>query len=237
MKIALLYIAVTHGAKTLDFASRFASSYHDHPPGIEHKIIACCNGGPPSDELATVFAGMNAAFWPRKNDSGYDLSAYMEAASFVAKDYDMLLCLGESNYFWKSGWLKRMADVWSKYGEGMYSPFATHVIRAHLQTTAFAVSPRLLLDYPLPINDRPSRMEFEHGERALWRRLRKKGYPVKLVTWSGDWSPGQWRLPKNGLWAGDQSDLLWHSNHSDRFREADDRRKRSWTASANRPFR
>lgn len=237
MKICLLYITVTHGSKTLDFASRFAASYREHPPGIEHDAIVCCNGGPPSSDVAVAFAGTGAQFWPRANDPGYDLSAYMEAARTIAKDYDMLLCLGESNHFWKAGWLKRMADAWLKHGEGMYSPFASHVIRAHLQTTAFAISPKLLLDYPLPINDRPSRLEFEHGERALWRRLRKKGYPVKLVTWSGDWNPGQWRLPQNGLWAGDQSDLLWHANHSQNWAEADDRRKRSWTASANRPFK
>lgn len=237
MKICLLYIAVTNGPKTFDFASRFSASYHAHPPGCNHDMIACCNGGPLDHETAVVLSGLNAKFWPRKNDPGFDLSAYIEAARTVAANYDALVCLGESNYFWKPGWLKRIVDAWEKHGEGMYGPFATHVIRAHLQTTAFVISPRLLCDYPLLVNDRPSRLEFEHGERALWRRLRKKGYPVKLLTWDGEWNPGQWRLPENVLWKGDQSNLLWRANHADRFAEGDAKRKRNWQRSADRPFR
>lgn len=237
MKVCILYIAVTHGPKTSDYIARFAGTYHEYPPEYEHHAIVCCNGGPITKEQCLLLSSLKCDFWPRVNDPGYDLSAYRDAAKTVASDFELLICLGETNYFWKSGWLKRIVESVEKHGEGMYSPFATHVIRAHLQTTAFAISPKLLLDYPLPIEDRQSRMEFEHGERALWRRLRKKGYPVKLVTWSGDWSPGQWRLPRNGLWAGDQRDLLWRCNHSERWDQADEKRKRSWQQSADRPFK
>lgn len=237
MKVCILYIAVTHGNKTSDYIARFASTYHEHPPEYEHHTIVCCNGGPLSKEQCLLFSGIKCDFWPRANDPGYDLSAYMAAAKTVAADFELLLCLGESNYFWKPGWLKRIVQAVEKHGEGMYGPFATHVVRAHLQTTAFAISPRLLLDYPLPVVDRVSRYEMEHGERALWRRLHRKGYPVNLVTWDGEWNPGQWRVPKNNLWSGDQSNVLWRSIHTQRWEEADQKRKRSWELSANRPFR
>jgi len=58
-----------------------------------------------------------------------------------------------------------------------------------------------------------------------------------LVTWSGDWNPGAWRLPKNGIWKGDQSDCLMRCNHLVRYEEADEKRKRSWQISADRPFK
>jgi len=229
-------VLVTHGKKTFDFASRFCASYHEFAPGIEHGTLICCNGGPPSNEIALLFSGMNAKFFPRINDSGWDISAYMDAAKTVAANYDMLLCLGESNYFWKEGWLKRMAQAWNKHGPGFYGVFGSHTLRAHLNTTAFATSPHLLLQYPLPVTDRKSRLEFEHGEGALWRRLRSKRYPVRLVTWSGDWGPGQWRVPAKGLWSGDQSDLLWFCSHSDNYKNADAKRKENWNRSANRRF-
>jgi hypothetical protein len=189
-----------------------------------------------SDQCA-LMAEIPARFWPRKNDEGRDISAYIEAAKTVSADYDMVLCLGESVHFWKEGWLKRISEVWQQYGKGMYGFFGSHVTRAHLQTTAFATAPEFLREYPLVVKDRESRYQFEHGERALWRRLRKQNRPVKLITWDGTWNPGQWRLPKNGIWKGDQSDCLMHCNHTDRWFEADDKRKRSWQISADRPFK
>ncbi len=233
----MVYIAVTHGAKNADFCARFAATWHAFPPGTDCDLIVACNGGPLPTETALLFSGLNAQFWPRVNDEARDIGAYLEAARTVARDHDMLLCCGESIHFHREDWLKRLVEARKRHGPGMYGPFATHVIRAHLQTTAFFITPKLLAEYPLRVTDRKSRYEFEHGERALWRRLHARNIPVKLVTWDGVWSPGQWRLPKNCLWRGDQSNLLMHSNHSDRWQEADETRKRNWSASADRPFK
>jgi len=195
-----------------------------------------CQGGPPKTETALLFAGMNAQFWPRINDESRDIGAYLDAARTVSKDYDAILCLGESVHFFREGWLRRLVEARQRYGPGMYGPFATHVIRAHLQTTAFLIPPNLLREYPLQVTDKKSRYEFEHGERALWRRLHARNIQVKLVTWDDCYDPKQWRLPPNGLWKGDQSGLLMHSNHSQRWQEADETRKRNWSASADRPY-
>jgi len=241
LKICLLYIALSNHEQTTDHAARFAASYHENPPGEAHDTIIVCQGGPLAADQNTILAGVGggqaALFWPRANDEGRDIAAYINAAKTVAADYDMVLCLGESVHFWKAGWLTRLKEAWQRYGKGMYGVFATHVIRAHLQTTAFATAPEFLRDYPLIVNDKKSRYEFEHGERALWRRLRKQNRPVKLVTWSGDWNPGAWRLPKNCIWKGDQSDCLMWCNHTQRYFEADEKRKRSWQISADRSFK
>lgn len=236
VKLAAIYIAVSHGAKTADFCARFCSLWNIFPPGEDCDLIVACNGGPLPTSTAMLFAGLNAQFWPRLNSEARDIGSYIEASRTISKDYDAILCLGESVHFNRAGWLRRLVEAWQQCGPGMYGPFATHVIRSHLQTTAFMVQPKMLREYPLLVTDRKSRYEFEHGERALWRRLHARNIPVKLVTWSGVWSPGQWRLAKNGLWSGDQSDCLMLSNHTQRWAEADETRKRNWTASANRPY-
>jgi len=237
LKTCLLYIALANHENTTDHIARFAASYHENPPGEAHDTIIVCQGGPLRADQMAILSEIRANFWPRANDEGRDVSAYIHAAKTVAADYDMVLCLGESVHFWKPGWLTRLKEAWQRYGKGMYGVFATHVIRAHLQTTAFATAPEFLRDYPLIVNDKQSRYAFEHGERALWRRLRKQNRPVKLVTWSGDWNPGAWRLPKNGIWKGDQSDCLMRCNHLVRYEEADEKRKRSWQISADRAFK
>lgn len=236
MKCAVTYIAVTNGPRTFDLCARFASTWQAFPPGADCDLIVACNGGPLDTSTALLFSGLNAKFWPRVNDEARDLGAYIEASKTICKDYDMILCLGESNHFWKVGWLKRLVEVRERYGPGMYGPFATHVIRAHLQTTAFFITPSLLASYPLVVKDKESRYQFEHGERALWRRLHARNITVKLVTWADAWNPGQWRLPQNCIWRGDQSALLWHCNHSQAYSEADETRKRSWAASADRAY-
>lgn len=237
MTIALCYIAVTHGKVTADFASRFVSSYMQFPPGVGHETFICCNGGPLSHELACMFLPLNPKFFPRENDPGYDISAYISAAAGPCKDFDMMVCLGESNYFHKEGWMKRLAEVWTKFGPGMYGPYSSNAVRAHLNTTAFCCPPLLLAQYPVRVGSRADRYEFEHGEQSLWRRIAKRGMPVRLVTWDGEWLPRQWRLPSNILWRGNQTNCLMWCNHSDRYGEAPQKTREGWMRSCDRPFR
>jgi hypothetical protein len=236
MRVAVIYVCVTHGSKTADFCARFAATWNAWPPGAECDLIVACQGGPLDTETALLFTGLNAKFWPRVNDEARDIGAYQEATRTIAKDYDMLLCLGESNYFHREGWLRRLVQAAQMHGLGMYGPYGTHVLRAHLQTTAFFCAPSHLQQYPI-VRNRKERYEFEHGERALWRRLQMRNVPVKLVTWDGEWPPRFWRVPKNVIWKGDQSNTLMFCNHSDGFRDADAQRKVNWTASADRAFK
>lgn len=237
MKIIVCYIAVANRKNTEDFCARFVSTYNSFPPQVECDLMVIANGGPLPTSTSLLFAGLNVRLWPRTNDEGYDISAYIDAARGPCADYDMMLCLGESNYFHREGWLKRLVEAWKRYGPGMYGPYATNVIRAHLQTTAFACHPAMLKDYPRRVACKKDRYEFEHGERALWRRLNERQVPVKLVTWDGEWDPRTWRVPRNILWRGDQSNLLMWCNHSDKYAEANLTRKASWSRSADRPYK
>lgn len=237
MKIALCYICVTHGSKTEDYAARFVATYKEYPPGVEHDTFVICNGGPVKTSITLLFEGMNAMMFPRENDGGWDISAYIDASKGPCSLYDMMVCLGESNYFHRLGWLKRLKDAWEQYGAGMYGPYSSNAVRAHLNTTAFICHPLHLRQYPIKVNSRQDRYEFEHGENCLWRRITKAGMPARLVTWDGEWTPRQWRVPNNILWRGNQTNCLMWCNHSDNYNAVDARTKSTWMRSCDRPFK
>lgn len=237
MKIVLCYICVTNGDATEDFASRFVTTYHEYPPGIEHDTLIISNGGPISTNLTILFSNMNSAMFPRENDTGWDISGYIDAAKGPCSGYDMMVCLGESNYFHRSGWLKCLVNAWNGHGPGMYGPYSSNAVRAHLNTTAFSCPPMLLQQYPFKVSTRKDRYEFEHGENSLWRITSKRGMPARLVTWDGVWMPREWRLPPNILWRGNQSNCLMWCNHSDRYVSVDLRTRESWMRSCDRPFK
>lgn len=233
MKIVLAYICVTHGRLTYDFASRFVGTYLASPPEVPHETVIVCNGGPLAPELALLFLSIPCHFLPRTNDDGFDISGYQDVARLFPSD--MQVCLGESVYFHRAGWLKRLTETWIKFGPGMYGCFSSNLIRAHLNTSAFATAPKFLNNYP-QVHNRTERYEFEHGRTSLWHRLAQFGTPTKLVTWDGTWDPRQWRTPPNILTRGDQSNCLVWCNHTDRYRAADFRTKLSWAAASDSLF-
>jgi len=235
--VTLCYICVTGGKRTDDFASRFVSSYHEHPPGFPHDTHVICNGGILPAAKRLLFASMPAVFWARDNDQGWDVSAFIEAAHGACAQYDAMLCLGESAYFHRAGWLERFVDAWKTLGPGLYGAFSSNAVRAHLNTNAFFCAPGMLRLYPRPVRSKSERYEFEHGQRAFWRYLEPKGYPVRLVTWDGLWKPRQWRQPANILWRGDQSNCLLWCNHTDNWATTRIHNRWKWSQHADQPFK
>lgn len=222
---------------TEDLCARFVASYKEFPPGVEHETFLICQGGPPPTETALIFEGTGFKVWPHENDPGWDISAYIDAAKGPCEKADIMLCLGESVFFHRAGWFKRLIEAWAKYGPGFYGPFASNTVRAHLNTTAFCTSPVILRQYPARVASRQDRYSFEHGERACWRRVSARGMPVRLVTWDGEYEPMSWRYPPNILFRGDQSNCLMHCNHAEAWASADAVRKLSWSRTADQPFR
>lgn len=237
MKIALVYVAVTNGQQTADFASRFVATYHENPPGVNHSTVIACNGGPLPLWLSLMFESLRPQFFPRANTPDYDIGAYLQAAKGPCADSDMMVCLGESIYFHRPGWLTRLVEAWEHNGPGMYGSFTSNLVRAHINTTGFAAPTKFLASCRAHIYGRNGRYEFEHGKEAFWRQLHAKKYPVKLVTWDGEYSPQNWRNPPNILWRGDQSNCLMFCGHTDRYRAANDRVKRWWERAADAPFK
>jgi hypothetical protein len=237
VNVAVVYTAVTGGPITSEFISRFVATWMAFPPGAECDLWIACNGGPLSTEQSLMFLPMSARMFPRVNDAGYDLSGYMDAARGACRHYDAMLCLGESVYFHREGWLRRLTEAWQKWGPGFYGPFSSNAVRSHLNTTAFFCAPSLLGQYPFKVSTKKDRYEFEHGTNAMWRRAAARGLPVRLVTWDGEWPPQIWRLPQNILWRGDQSNLLMRCNHTDKWENASPWSKQQWSAWADRVFK
>lgn len=230
MKILISYVAVTNGPKTEEYSSRFVGSMIACPPGAEFELVVACNGGPLPQEIALMFSPFNAKFFPKQNDDGWDLGAHQA----VARKFpcDMLVCLGESVYAWKPGWLKRMVEAWTRWGSGMYGFFSSFLVRPHMNTTAFAIAPQYLLGWP-QITTHTSRYSAEHGQYALWNQMQKFRKPTKFVTWTSEYDPPQWRYENNILWRGNQSSLLLFCNHVDRYFAADPKTKDQWSYAAD----
>lgn len=231
MKILLAYTTVTGGPRTREFLIRFRNSLFDHPPGVEFEIILVCNGGPLPVEEA-LWIPKNWGCYCRKN-VGADIGGYID----VARNFDceMLVCLGESVYAHRRGWLKMLANTWAEFGPGMYGVFSSNLITPHLNTTAFACDPKLLAGWPEIVKTKEQRYAFEHGERnSFWRRVAGLGRPVKLVTFSGIYGSTEWRAPANIMWKGDQSNCLLWCIHTDRYQNARAEIKRRWEGNADR---
>ena len=229
MRICLLYVCVTRSRRSAEFASRFAASYQLNPPGWDHDTVVVCNGGPLALESSLIFSALKPKYWPRKNDGGWDISAYIEASHTLCKDYDMLMLCGESAYFHRPGWLKRFVEAWEKWGPGFYGTFSSYLIHPHLQTNGFCCSPGLLQSWTDPVLNREQRYAFEHGTNALWRRAAV----AMLVTWDGEYMRRFWRHPPNILWRGDQSNCLLWNNHTDHWFRSDPGTRATWSNHAD----
>lgn len=237
MRICLLYTCVTNGPLTADFAARFVSAYHAYPPGIEHETIFVCNGGPTSSDVGLICSMVPGATFMARSNEGQDIGGYIDAARGPAKDADWIVCMGESVYAWQPRWLSRIAECLEQKGPGMFGPFSSNTVRAHLNTTMFATKPGLLTQYPLKIGTRAERYQFEHGEQSFWRWLKLMGKSSWLVTWDGCWRPEEWRGPRNIMWRGDQSNLVMKCNHSDKFDAAPVATRAGWQRYCDQPFK
>jgi len=233
MRICVAYTVVTSGPISDQYAARFVETWHEYPGGIDSDLLIVCNGGPLRTDLSLIFAPLHAQMFPRSNED-MDLGGYVAAARGPAKDYDMLVCLGESVHFHREGWLKRLAEAWTKTGPGMYGPFASNLVRPHMNTTAFCTSPLLLQRCQISTHDRYG---WEHGQNSFWRWVSGHGMPVRLVTWDGEWEPRLWRMPQNILWRGTQENCLMWCNHVERYRDATPALKATWSRGADAPFK
>lgn len=235
-RIALIYIAVSGQQKTPEFVRHFTETLEKYPPGFDYDLIAVCNGGQ-LDTFSEIMLKSIGAILFNGTNIGWDITGYIEAVHGPAKDYDIVVCLGESCYFHRQNWGVRLLDCWQNYGPGMYGFFSSNAVRAHMNTTAFATTPELIESYNSPVYDRATRYEFEHGERSFWRRLFARNIPTRLITWDGCWKPLDWRVPENILSRGDQSNTLFRCNHWDRFDKAESHVRSTWSANADIPFK
>lgn len=228
----VLYTTVTGGPKTGEYAQRFNRTWHEHVPNHRSETLVICNGGPAKKEDLEHFWW--TGLWVRKNEGG-DIGGYLDVARNygLIDRYDALICFGETVYFHRERWMQRIAEVWDKFGPGLYGMFASNLVRPHLNTTAFVVCPKLLAAWPETVVTREQRYAFEHGPHSICNRIAGLAKPVKLVTFDHVLDMGQWRATQNALWQGDQSDCLVKCIHTERFDQADQKTRDRWRRNAD----
>lgn len=232
-RIVVAYIAVTHGGNTDTYSPRFAQSFIANPPGIDVRTIIVCNGGELHPNRRKHFDGLPCEFFLRENDGGKDISGFQDVAEQYRPDF--LICFGESVHFHRPGWAKRLVDAREAYGPGMYGCFSSHFVRAHLNTTGFAVDAQYLLQYPKVVND-PQRYQFEHGPGCFWQKIFHSGGRAMLVTWDGVYEPGNWRKPRAIMHRDGQDNLLVFCNHSERFAQGNPATRQLWASQSDSQF-
>ena len=209
-------------------AIRFVKSVIANQPGYPCDVVVIVNGGPVTQRIETLFKKIHGVQFFTHDDSGWDIGGYLALAK-ARTDLNLLFCCGGPTTFTRAGWLKKIMAAWSEYGPGMYGTNASYEVRPHLNTSGFLISRSDLVAYPVKVESRLDRYEFEWGRGALWRRVRRRGGRTMLVTWDGVWYPEEWRLPKNTYRDGDQSNCLTWFQHSHNFRLEQNSRVRQRT--------
>lgn len=247
MNIEIVYVYWAQHPEIEMMSKRFVDTYYAHPPGETHKTTIVCNGGRPTGARKTMFDRLPNVSYIDHDDSGWDIGAFIAAAKQSTDE--MAVYMGTSIYFYRSGWLSRMVDAWMKHGPGMYGMAGTFEGSPHLNTTGFWCSPKWLAEYPYPMITKNDRYNFENGvankvqainspdllgSHALWRMIYKKGLPVLLVTWDGEYEWWDWRKPANIFKRGNQSNMLLGWHHGDRWYAYDTRTKTSVSAISNK---
>ena len=146
------------------------------------------------------------------DNAGYDIGAYQWAAQNTHAD--LMLCLTASTYFnGRSGWLKRVVDSYLKYGDQLYGTMGhcgdpRDAINRHIRSTAFWITPGLILKYPIRVKEFNQRYEFEHRKNCLTEWIIAQGKMAIVVTWDGEYEWGHWNDFPNGYFRGDQSNVM-----------------------------
>jgi hypothetical protein len=245
-KVDLAYIFVLGYPEFLEQAKRFVASYTDFPPQHPHDTIVVCNNGIPNQEEMDIFKPLPGVRFLHRDNSGHDIGGYIAAAK--TSNADVLVCLGASVHFFREGWLKRMMEAWFKHGPGLYGSQSSFEVTPHINTTGFWCEPNLLAYYPYTVTTREDRYNFEHGcynrciniaqpdthkDRVLWRMNKLSGSKTMLVTWDGEYEWWDWRLPKNILRRGDQTNLLLWWKHTDGWFSLPESAKPIWSKSTD----
>lgn len=233
MNCSVVYVHYPLSEKATYYLYRFATTWEQFPPGHDCSVTIVSNKSD-MKHSDTIYLKPGWRYLPRPSNEGADIGAYIELAK--KEKPHLMVCFGESVYFHRPNWLARLVDAYKQFGPGMYGIMTSNLVTPHINTTAFAIDGQLLASYPEHVVTREQRYDFEHGAYPYWRRIYGLGLPVKLVTFDGVYSPPEWRAPQNIFWKGDQSNVLVHCNHTDRYANATPAIKQRWELGANTRF-
>lgn len=239
MNTVLLYLYVQGNPEFHQCALRFIATYKQYDPGEPHKLHVVTSEGPVTDTVRALFSGICDNF-SESPSAGWDIGAEQYMARQI--DCDFLVCMTSRSYFWRAGWLKRLADERRKHGEGLYGttgsyescPLTPHTGKnPHIRTAMYAMNPHIYRRYPYTIDSRDKGFMFESGPWNFATWFREIGYPTLMVAWDGCYDVADWRKPPNIFRRGNQSNVLAFDRHTLMYEQADPARKAALARSAD----
>jgi hypothetical protein len=236
MKVTLLYLRVFGKSDHLSpepsyyqrYEDRFFQTYNKHKPAIDHDLIVVNCGTDSADDGKFDSISTGKMFY---NGPGWDIGAYQNIVPKI--ESDIVLCMATPVHFWRDRWLEPILLSSKLHGHGVYAPMASYETSPHLRTGCFAVHPKLMADYPEKIDNRDKCCTFESRPGNFSQWAIKGGFPVFMVTESGDFGMSDWRKPDNIFRRGDQSNCLTWDRHNDIYFEASVSGKSRLANSAN----
>lgn len=214
MKISLVYVQPVESISPdfFNYACRFALTLEQFKPDSDFELIVVSNGGEPSDQSKFIFSYFYNARFIVGDNVGQDVGAYLKISPEL--DSDLMVCFGSSSYFRMNGWLERIKESFSKYGDtlcGASGHQGTGDIHPHIRTTGFWMSPKLLSKYPKRRIETHERYEFEHGASCLTNWVKSQGKHPMVITKIGDYTlhqcdsaPGGYHSSQENLLFGDR---------------------------------
>lgn len=211
-------------------AWKFSLTYRQYPPMYPHEFTVVFLRGTITDGDRDIWAGIPCKFehYVPTTTDGWDGQAFQEQADKA--DCDFMVTCTSRNYFFRPGWLKRMVDARTLYGDGWYGimvgydgcPLGTHPPpNPHIRGSMNGFDPKTFRKWPHRIVSRQDCFRWECGEWNIANWYESIGKPAILVTWDGQWPRHLWKKPQNIYRRGTQSNLIALDRHSDFYRYAD----------------
>src|SRR5437899_6314166 len=146
MSIICVYVFPVAAGRHYEDACRFVASYNANPALADHELVIVSNGGPPTIEMRALLDQLNHDYRVIQSDNrAYDISGFQDAAKSCP--CWMMVFMGTTAYLRRPGWLNRMQDSFTRYGNAaIYGSTANQRdnranVFPHIRTTRFWMSP------------------------------------------------------------------------------------------------
>lgn len=207
----------TKGAPPSDFyeaaVKRFAQSYRDYFPSLNHKLILVNSNGGFNSNIASFFEGLDYEI-VTYNGSGWDIGGHQHVANSLSRD-DWTMWFSTWTYFRQNGWLEAFVEAREKYGDAIYGSTASYERHLHLRGTGIFMRCGTVQSYPFISNNKKQSWFIESGNLSLTKWYLKHNKEAYLVTPKGVVNSKYFRSMKNIYRSGDQSNNWIFDKHSD----------------------
>lgn len=236
MKIALVYLyvlapsdkGVPDPSYYVPFQNQFFNTYAKFKPSIEHERHLVFCGAEPNENQKAVWPGAKIHTYL---GHGKDIGAHQWVAQFLDCDFAVHFCT--TTKFIQSGWLERLVEVRTLYGNGLYGTSGSYENSPHIRTGCFAMSPALMRRYPIQVDSIEKAILFESCQGGFTTFVTGLKLPVLMVTNDGAYPQSQWRMPDDIFRRGDQHNCLVWDRHMEIYAKATPQEKEKLAKAAD----